>query len=242
MNPNIPDLGKEVLLTEGKLPETIEELQSTVKNLKQDQADMMDLLKRMKIVIGKNPRARYQLVEHLGGSIGTIKRHGYYTEKAANFIKPYVDKMLANNYEPICFTYEDYKDTFSTTSLKQFLHAGLRYLVDNMDDESLKYEKFKKNTLLRNKSVGIYIMKRTDNELEIEPRQASQVVEASDWKETLNTYLTTSEPGERYTMENLLLSSDDQNYIHAILDGNEEYLFTVTVDTIKVIHLRPEDR
>lgn len=237
-----PNEQVEALLAGGIANPTVEDLQEKIKEIKQNQEDMTMLLKMLRNVIARNPTARRQLIVELGGSLPGVKQHGYYTEKAANFLKPYVDAMIEDGYKPVCFAYEDFKLTFSKNSLKQFVHAGLRYLADNMDTPDLKYERFKLTVMVRIRSVGVYLINRAENERPQIARAVTESQDAINWKTALSDFLATSEPGEKFQMTDLLLSEDDQSYIESLMSNAEDFMHSVAINSIKVIHLRPEDK
>ena len=242
MTNDLPDITTETFLLEGKLPETIEELQAKVKEITETKENMSELMALMKKVIAKNPRARSQLVEELGGTLPSIKGHAYYSRKAANFIKPFVDKMMENGYGTICFAYNDYKNTFSQSSLKQFIYHGLRYLIENLDTADLKYESFRMQTMIKTRAAGVFLVKKDELELKQLVHDVTDASEVSNWKLDFTNFLENSEPGEKFIKDKLILAEEDINFINAMLTENDSFLYSVSTDKIKVVHLKEGEK
>lgn len=245
MNIKPEEIGEDMPLTDLNISEkSNEQLLSRIKVLEESQDDMKLLLNLMKKVLAVNPKARKQLVEHLGGVI-SHKVHGYYNEKSASFLYKAFSMLQEKDVDFVTFSYSDYKQMLSKSSLRQLIFYGKKYLIENMEQE---YPEFYAVAILCDVKVrdgGVVLMKRDQPRL-MRAGSASQLgsnasVNPIGWKQPMLEFLENSIEGAKFSMKDLLLSPEDIQFVRDTLDESDEFDYTVDSNKIKIIHLTKKD-
>lgn len=200
-----------------------------------------------------SPNKLKALIHKLGGQVKSTET--YYSQKAALGIKPIVDAMILDGQDRE-FLFEDYP-RWSPNTVRQKLESGLKFLVQEMDDDKFTYAKWREGVrvcILKNRGVVFeyrrgtscrnmdniqfkaYVVKDGPNVSLVEedhPPIEEQPID-DKWKDSLVEWIKNSRNGQEYDRKNLTLNEDDKSFIRAMCP--EPFIVRVRSGRIKILN------
>lgn len=180
------------------------------------------------------------LVRNKPMSFGARSVAPYYKEKYAKAIRKVLDDIEKDKL-PKLFEYKVYcsDGRMSPSTLYSKINYAIRYLLCEMDTADLHYKRLMEQVEVKKKhGVGIVIQYR-QSELEPEvPLVAESVLpeaETPKWKDELDTWLETSNVGDKYYQGNLMLSPAEIIELNTSLSQVRNVIRHITSREIKLM-------
>ncbi len=168
----------------------------------------------------------------------------YYNEHCGAEAKRVMDEMMSSKEDQV-YGYEYFQKKFGIGKGTLYLRVNqsMRYVVEMMDDAQRTYGRFMQMIEVKKKhGVGVIIMFKPEcrdgSVLEFKPKSVEAVDDIPRWKELLNEFLETAEPGQTFLKEKLVLDAQEIADLKASLDSVEGLMHSVTSYSVKVIKTR----
>lgn len=199
-----------------------------------------------------NPQAAAKLVDILVSkrpqgwgrrSIAPYFNHKYGAEMIIT-----LDTMMQSQQDMV-FNYDHFKAKFglSKTSLYLRVNQSMKYVCEKMDTPDHKYARFCETlTVERKRDVGVIIRFRPELrdgfQSEFSPMPVMGKEELPVWKEKLDDYLATAQPGDDpLLIERLALTPMEIQQVRTSLQGLKGIISNVSSYSIKVIRINEEE-
>lgn len=165
---------------------------------------------------------------------GKTSNASYYNIKYAKHIQPFVDKAIASKQDMV-FLYSQYPQ-LSAKTLYLRINQSLLFLVDCLDDDTLKYQQYKNMTECKiEPGIGLrftYLLMYQNDGMP-DPIMVSPQSKSFIWREKIDLFLDDPKSTELF-IDKLLLTPDQIDDVRAslILDG---IISSVNAHHIKII-------
>jgi len=177
--------------------------------------------------------------------IGVSRRsqYPYYKENYAKWVQKDVDKMIEQRAtgNPLVYDYAVFctaESNISELTLYARISQGVRFLVDNMDDQQQTYYKWYNDVeISKNKKLGgVAIMWKPEfiSTGDLRPRLAEPVQDIPKWRRDLTEWLD-GEQSEPFKKENLLLDIDTIKSLKAELEGVMGLFVSINSKSITIV-------
>ena len=174
--------------------------------------------------------------------VGVSRRscYPYYKEQYAKWVKSDIDRMIETKQE-LVYDYSLFcteETNISPITLYVRISQGVRYLVDNMDDENATYYKwYDAVEISKNPKLGGVSITWKPEFLEgslLRPRLAEPVVDIPRWKRELDEWME-GDQDKPFKRENLMLNSDVIAELHDEYDGVIGLFLSITNNSITAV-------
>lgn len=173
----------------------------------------------------------------------------YFKEKYGLEMKKVIDDMMQDG-QPVLFEYEEFQRKFgqSPETLYLRINQSLRYLMEKLDDSDKTYGRFVERLhVFKKRRVGI-IMELAptltgDTKFDLTPKKIEPTTSEPKWKEELQQYLETAQPGAApFLREKLCLNPEEiQQVKDSLAPLGNSVLHSVTSYSIKVIRVNGDE-
>jgi hypothetical protein len=174
--------------------------------------------------------------------VGVSRRsqYPYYKENYAKWIKPDIDRMIETNNE-LVYDYSVFcteESNISPLTLYARISQGIRYLVDNFDDDKATYYKWYESVeICKNKKLGGVAITWKPEFMangSLHPRLAESVKEIPKWRRELVLWLE-GDKEKPFKRENLMLDIDTIRSIQNEFEGVLGVMMSIDSNSITVV-------
>lgn len=163
----------------------------------------------------------------------------YYREKFALEVKLLLDEFLAAPVlQPQLFDERDFN--LSKSSLYMRIYHGWKYLCDFLDPDGV-YKQLRNRYEIKRHDAGVLLELRGNIAHTGIAKLAHEIKESvEEWKSKLYEYLETGKIGEKFEIQNILLSDDEVGELQLMFESTPHLYFDISNTHIKMVKMPQE--